>query len=222
MPIVFVTGVDTGCGKTHITAALSRALNQSGRSAVGFKPVASGCERTEQGLRNEDALILRQHSAAGFSYEEINPIALEPAIAPHLAADDVGVELSVDQIIAGAQRLQRKADWVLVEGAGGVQVPLNEQESFADLIERSSWPVILVVGMRLGCINHALLSAEAIAKRGQLLGWVANCQPPAQERLQDNIAAITSRISAPCVGVVRAGSIELAAGCLKLDEISEF
>ena len=197
MPIVFVTGTDTGCGKTHVSAALLQALNQQGHKAVGYKPIASGCERTADGLRNEDALILQKHSAPGFSYQQINPIALEPAIAPHIAAADAGVNINVDELIAGAEALARQADWVVVEGAGGYLVPLNEQASFADMAQQAGWPVILVVGMRLGCINHALLSAEAIRSRAKLLGWVANVLPPEQERWRENVVSLRQRLGEP-------------------------
>ena len=211
MPIVFVTGTDTGCGKTHISSALLQALNNAGQRAVGYKPIASGCVETPSGLRNDDALQLLKYSAPGFDYEQINPIALQPAIAPHLAAQDVAAKVDLQQIIEGAERLQLQADWVVVEGAGGFLVPLNEQESFADLLEVTQWPVVLVVGMRLGCINHALLSVEAIQQRVPLLGWCANVLPPQQERLSDNIRSLRVRIEQPCLGIVREAVPEGAA-----------
>ncbi|MGJ8669575.1 MAG: dethiobiotin synthase [Oceanococcus sp.] len=211
MPIVFVTGTDTGCGKTHISSALLQALNNAGQRAVGYKPIASGCVETPSGLRNDDAVQLLKFSAPGFHYEQINPIALRPAIAPHLAAQDVGIKVDLQQIIDGAEQLQAQADWVVVEGAGGFLVPLNEQQSFADLLETTQWPVLLVVAMRLGCINHALLSAEAIRQRTDLLAWCANVLPPQQERLDDNISSLRDRIEQPCLGVVHHARAELAA-----------
>ena len=183
MPTLFVTGTDTDCGKTHISVALLHALAARGERAVGYKPVAAGCESGPEGLSNADARALLAASAPGFSYAEVNPIALEPPIAPHVAADDAQVAIDLQALVQGAQALEAKSDWVVVEGAGGFRVPLNEQEDFADLVVAAGWPVVLVVGMRLGCINHALLSVESIAQRAPLLGWVANVLPPQQPRL---------------------------------------
>lgn len=217
MPIVFVTGTDTGCGKTHVSCALLQALRQAGHTAVGYKPVASGCERTPQGLRNDDALALMAHSSAGFGYADINPIALQPAIAPHVAAADARVEVDLDRLIDGAKALQQRADWVVVEGAGGFLVPLNDRDSFADMAQRAGWPVLLVVAMRLGCINHALLSVEAIAQRTRLRAWVANVMPPEQTRLQDNVDSLDQRIAVPRMGLLRHAQPAQAAGELNLD-----
>ena len=217
MPIVFVTGTDTECGKTHVSSALLYALNAAGQRAVGYKLVASGSEQTADGLRNDDARQLLAASAPGFDYAQINPITLEPAIAPHLAAADVGVDIDIDALIDGARALQRQADWVVVEGAGGFLVPLNGRDSFADMVQRAGWPCLLVVGMRLGCINHALLSAEAIRARTRLLAWCANVLPPRQQRLQDNIDSLVQRINAPCLGEVHAAQPQRAAQELRLE-----
>ena len=203
---VFITGTDTGVGKTLITRALLQKLQGGGHSAAGFKPVASGAARTAQGLRNDDALVLQAASTSGLSYEEVNPWCFEPAIAPHLAAREAGVEISLAALDAAHQRLASRHDWVVVEGAGGWLVPLSPRHSFADWVGGHDWPVILVVAMRLGCINHALLSAEAIQRRTSLLGWVANVLPPAQERLRDNIDTLRAQLDAPLLATVPAGA----------------
>ncbi len=211
MPTFFVTGTDTDCGKTHVSVALLHALAAQGHKAVGYKPVAAGCEQGPNGLSNADARALWAASTHGFDYADINPVALEPPIAPHVAADDVGVSIDTRALIRGAQSLQARCDWVVVEGAGGFRVPLNAHEDFADMVATAGWPVLLVVGMRLGCINHALLSVEAIARRARLLGWVANVLPPQQPRLEENIAALKARIEAPCLGIVRAATPQQAS-----------
>ena len=203
---IFVTGTDTGVGKTRIARALLQKLQAEGHSAAGFKPLASGAERTAQGLRNDDALVLQAASTPGLGYDEVNPWCFEPAIAPHLAAREAGLDIGLDALDAAHDRLARRHDWVVVEGAGGWLVPLNARHSFADWVERRGWPVILVVAMRLGCINHALLSAEAIQRRTRLLGWVANVMPPVQERLRDNIDTLRAQLPAPLLASVPAGA----------------
>lgn len=199
---VFVTGTDTGVGKTRVAVGLLQRLRQLDVRAVGYKPVASGCERTPQGLRNDDALQLLAASSPGVAYEQINPLALEPAIAPHLAARDFGQEIDLAQLSQGHAELARTHDWVVVEGAGGWEVPLTPTQTFADWVAAQSWPVILVVGLRLGCINHALLSADAIRRRTHLVGWVANRLPPLQENWQDNLQSLIERMPAPWLGTV--------------------
>ena len=210
---IFVTGTDTGVGKTRIAHALLQRIRAEGHSAAGFKPLASGAEHTAEGLRNDDALILQAASTPGLGYDEVNPWCFEPAIAPHLAAREAGIDIGLDALDAAHDRLAQRHDWVVVEGAGGWLVPLNERHSFADWVERRGWPVILVVAMRLGCINHALLSAEAIQRRTRLLGWVANVLPPAQERLRDNIDTLRAQLPAPLLASVPAGATagEIAA-----------
>ena len=217
---VFVTGTDTGVGKTLVTCALLQKLRAGGHSAAGFKPVASGAERSAQGLRNDDALALQAASTPGLSYEEVNPWCFEPAIAPHLAAREAGVEIGLAALDAAHRRLASRHDWVVVEGAGGWLVPLGPQHSFADWVGGHEWPVILVVAMRLGCINHALLSAEAIQRRARLLGWVANVLPPAQERLRDNIDTLRTQLDAPLLATVPPGATAAEiAGLLNLPAI---
>lgn len=198
----FITGTDTEVGKTTIAAGLLAAANRRGLSTAAIKPIASGCERTPDGLRNADALLLQQTMSLPLSYDEINPIALEPAIAPHLAAEQAGVRVGAMQL-AGICRgvLMQRADLTLVEGAGGWRVPLNSRELLSQLPKNLGLPVIMVVGMRLGCINHALLTAEAIARDGLLLtGWIANSLSPDMPYLAENIATIKAYLRAPCLG----------------------
>lgn len=200
----FVTGTDTEIGKTTIAAGLLCAARQAGMSTAAAKPVASGCVRTPEGLRNDDALALLGQSSLALAYDEVNPFAFEPAIAPHLAAREVGVELSVARLLPAVRLvLERGADFSLVEGAGGWRVPLAGRESLSDLAIALQLPVILVVGVRLGCINHAVLSAEAIERDGlRLAGWVANILDPHTSRLEENLATLAERLPAPCLGQV--------------------
>jgi dethiobiotin synthetase len=200
----FITGTDTEVGKTTIAVGLLAAANRRGLSTAAVKPIASGCERTPEGLRNADALLLQRTMSLSLSYEEINPIALEPAIAPHLAAAQTGVRVNAVQL-AGICRgvLMQRADLTLIEGAGGWRVPLNQRELLSQLPKELQLPVILVVGMRLGCINHALLTAEAIARDGlQLAGWVANSCGVEMPSFAENVATIKGYLRAPCLGEV--------------------
>ncbi len=200
----FVTGTDTEVGKTTIAAGLLHAARMSGLTTAACKPVASGCEMTAAGLRNGDALALLAECTLPLRYEQVNPLAFEPAIAPHLAAREAGVDLSVAALAEPVRRiLALQAQFSLVEGAGGWRVPLAGQEALSDLAVQLGLPVILVVGVRLGCINHALLSAEAIERDGlRLAGWVANIVDPTMSRLEENLATLAERISAPCLGRV--------------------
>lgn len=200
----FVTGTDTEIGKTTIAAGLLHAARRAGLSTAAAKPVASGCVATAEGLRNDDALALLGQCSLPLRYEEVNPLAFAPAIAPHLAAREAGVRLDVASLQqAVGAILARGADFTLVEGAGGWRVPLSGQETLSDLPVALNLPVILVVGVRLGCINHAVLSAEAIARDGlRLAGWVANVVDAQTSRLDDNLATLAERLPAPCLGQV--------------------
>ena len=200
----FVTGTDTDVGKTTIAAGLLRAARLAGLSTAAVKPLASGCEAGADGLRNSDALALLAECSLPLSYAEVNPFAFAPAIAPHLAAREAGVPLKVEALAAAVQAvLAQQADFTLVEGAGGWRVPLDGQATLAELPVALDLPVILVVGVRLGCINHALLTAEAIARDGlRLAGWVANVLDPQTSRLDDNLRTLTERLVAPCLGRV--------------------
>ena len=200
----FIAGTDTDAGKTTVAAGLLAAANRRGLTTAAIKPIASGCEPTADGLRNGDALLLQRTMSLPLSYDEINPIALEPAIAPHLAAAQACVRINATQL-AGLCRgvLMQRADLTLIEGAGGWRVPLNARELLSQLPKLLGLRVIMVVGMRLGCINHALLTAEAIARDGlTLAGWIANAVDPDMACRDDNIATIKSYLRAPCLGEV--------------------
>ncbi len=172
---VFITGTDTGVGKTWVAVGLLQALRQRGVLAAGMKPVASGCEATAEGLRNRDAQLLVEHSGLSLPYELINSYAFAPAIAPHLAAQEAGMEIAWPLIDQAYRELGTCTDVTIIEGVGGWYVPLGAQWTVADLARLMACPVILVVGLRLGCINHALLSLKAIQASGvPLWGWVAN------------------------------------------------
>ncbi|MGC5699625.1 dethiobiotin synthase [Pseudomonas sp. NFXW11] len=221
-PAYFITGTDTDVGKTTIAAGLLHAARLAGLSTAAGKPVASGCEVTPKGLRNADALALQAQSSLPLNYAEVNPFAFEPAIAPHLAAREAGVGLTVQSLLTPMRELLAKgADFTLIEGAGGWRVPLADQDNLSDLAKALGLPVILVVGVRLGCINHALLSAEAIARDGlQLAGWVANIVEPKTSRLEENLATLAERLPAPCLGRVprlKPASAEAVAEHLQLD-----
>ncbi|MEO5343454.1 MAG: dethiobiotin synthase [Gammaproteobacteria bacterium SHHR-1] len=197
----FVTGTDTDVGKTELTLGLMAALQARGKQVLGMKPVAAGCDWQQGRLVNADALRIQRQCSRPLVYEMINPIALEPAIAPHLAAAEAGVEISFDAILRPYQALRQQTDWLIVEGAGGWRVPLGRDGDMGDLAQRLGLPVILVVGMRLGCLNHALLSLAAIQAQGcPLAGWVANGIDPRMQRLEQNLASLEALIPAPCLG----------------------
>ena len=200
---LFVNGTDTGVGKTVVACALLRVLAREGLRVVGFKPVAAGAETTGQGLRNDDALRLAAASSVEASYEEVNPIALEPAIAPHIAAEHSGVSIDGSRLTAAHGQLASRADVVVTEGAGGWLVPTGPDASLADLAAAIGDPVVMVVGMRLGCINHALLTAASIRAHGlPLAGWVDNRIDPDMPVLQENLATLDARLDAPRIGSV--------------------
>jgi dethiobiotin synthetase len=206
---IFITGTDTGVGKTLVSATLLAALNATGCRAVGMKPVASGCAETADGLRNDDAKCLIEHSAGSPDYGLVNPYALLAPIAPHLAAVDAGMQIQLDPILAAFAALSTNSDCVVVEGVGGWAVPLSPTLMQADLVRALKLPVILVVGLRLGCINHALLSARTIQNDGcALIGWIGNGIDPAMARVEDNIATLRMRLPAPCLGLLPAGAPE--------------
>ena len=199
----FVTGTDTGVGKTTVTLGLMRALQQQGGSVAAMKPVATGCELTAAGLRNADALQLQQQASVELGYELVNPYAFAPAIAPHIAAEQADITINAKEILNKYSKIKKYADCVLVEGVGGWQVPLNADETLADLARLLGLDVIMVVGVRLGCLNHALLTAESITAAGcTLAGWVANPLPSPPECVQQNIKSLKSRISSPLLGVL--------------------
>jgi dethiobiotin synthetase len=199
----FVTGTDTGVGKTLVTAALLRALRESGLAVAGMKPIAAGAVAGPEGPANEDALLLQAESSTRHAYATVNPCLFEPAIAPHIAAAETGVPIDTDRIKAAHAALRASADVVIAEGAGGFLVPLDATRSCAELPALLGMDVILVVGLRLGCLNHAFLTAEAVAARGlTLAGWVGNSLTPDFPRREANIATLAARIAAPCLGIV--------------------
>ena len=197
----FITGTDTDVGKTIIGLGVVEALKRQGHKVGVMKPIAAGCDETDAGLSNQDALLLQRHTNVAIDYNLINPYPFEPAIAPHIAAADANVRIDIETIHQHYQTIAAQSDCVVVEGAGGWQVPLNDFQTIADLAKRLQLPVILVVGMRLGCISHALLTTESICAMGlPLAGWVANQIEPEMSRLEENIATLQQRINAPLLG----------------------
>lgn len=202
-PAFFVTGTDTGVGKTFVTAALLRAACNRGLETAALKPVAAGATVVKGQRCHEDALILQQASSVALTLAALNPVCLAEAIAPHIAARQAGRELSVDALLPACRDvLGRQADLILVEGAGGWLVPLNERETLGDLVVALELPVILVVGMRLGCLNHALLTAAAIRASGlELCGWLANHIEPDMPVARENVSTLEAMLDAPLLGV---------------------
>lgn len=195
----FVTGTGTGVGKTLVSCALLHAFNSTGRIAVAMKPVAAGCENGKW----MDVEMLAAASAVAPARNHMNPYALVPAIAPHIAAREMGIEIDIGVIRNSLHELQRSADLVIVEGAGGFLVPLNEYEGSDDMALALNLPVILVVGMQLGCLNHALLTARAVGETGlRLAGWVANHIDPDMAAFDENVLALEQRLDCPLLGVL--------------------
>jgi dethiobiotin synthetase len=201
---LFITGTDTDVGKTVIATGFLAAANQAGLRTAAIKPIAAGCELTEQGMTNDDALQLQSAASHKISYQQINPVALEPAIAPHIAASEAGKRLTAARLTGFCRGISLlPVDLVVLEGAGGWRVPINERETLADVACELNCAVIIVVGMRLGCLNHTLLTIEAIRRDGlQIAGWVANIIDPEMPRLNENIDTLKQRIAEPCLGTV--------------------
>lgn len=199
----FITGTDTGVGKTRVALGLIKALQAHGLTAVGMKPVATGCEPGAQGLRNDDALRLCTQSSVPLPYEWVNPYAFEPPVSPHIAAAEAGIHIDLAHIERCFAEIARRVESVVVEGVGGWSVPLDERYTTADMAQTLGLPVILVVGIRLGCLNHALLSCEHIRARGvPLAAWVANVIDAGCLRIPQIIATLESRIPAPLLGII--------------------
>jgi dethiobiotin synthetase len=197
----FVTGTDTGVGKTRVAAGLLAAFSQRGLRTVGMKPVASGAVMTANGLRSDDALTLQAAANLRRPYDLINPYVFAPGIAPHLAAAEVGEEIRLPVIGAAFRELCEGADLAVVEGVGGWHVPLSAAASLPDLVRSLELPVVLVVGLRLGCLNHALLTARAVRADGlKLTGWIANAIDSGFERTEANLASLEQRLDAPLLG----------------------
>ncbi|HSC46955.1 MAG TPA: dethiobiotin synthase [Gammaproteobacteria bacterium] len=221
----FITGTDTGIGKTRVAAGLLRTLARQGKTVVGMKPVASGATTTRDGLRNDDALLLQASASMSRDYALVNPYCFAPAIAPHLAAAEAGVEIRLEPILDAYRQLSHGAEFAVVEGVGGWQVPLSGSLALPDLARALELPVLLVVGMRLGCLNHALLTARAIEAGGlALAGWVANEIDPGFERCEANVATLEAMLPAPLLGRLshtpgappERSADALAAACAKL------
>lgn len=203
---LFITGTDTGIGKTRVACRLIAALRARGLVVAGMKPVASGCAITPDGLRNEDALALRMATGLDVDYATLNPYAFREPIAPHLAASDAGTPVETSRIATAHAQLAARADAVVVEGVGGWAAPLGAQLDQADLVRTLDLHVILVVGLRLGCISHARLTARAITADGcRLAGWIGNRIDPAMDRVDDNIDTLRACIDAPLLGIVGHG-----------------
>ena len=221
----FISGTDTGIGKTVVTLGLMVALKGRSVKVTGMKPVASGCIRTNEGLRNEDARKIQLLSDHDVPYEQVNPYAFEPPVAPHVAAAETEVIIDLQKIVNCYEALTRYADTTIVEGVGGWRVPLGDSLSVPDLVRALGLPVILVVGLRLGCINHALLTAEAISSDGlQLKTWVANQVEPDYATLKQTLDCLSINIRAPMLGYIpfmEAADTDRIAACLDLGLLLE-
>lgn len=200
----FVTGTDTEVGKTYVSAMLLKAAVMAGKRAIGYKPVAAGCEWQNGQWQNEDALALQQASNVELTLKEVNPVALEPAIAPHIAAELAGEPISEAVIQNGFEHLlSRQADVLLMEGAGGWRLPIGNQRFLSDVVKALQLDVIIVVGMRLGCLNHALLTAETVKADGlNIKGWVANTLTPDMPYFNENLATLEKLMLAPRLATI--------------------
>ncbi len=218
---VFVTGTDTGVGKTQVSLGIMANLKEHGLRVAGMKPVASGCYREGSSLRNQDAVLLQTHSSINVDYSTVNPYAFEPAVSPHIAARRQGDKIRLEKVVDRFRILQELAEFVLVEGVGGWQVPLNSNDRLSDMVGVLGLPVVLVVGLRLGCLNHAFLTSSAIERSGcTLAGWVGNLAEPGFDCLEENMESLRQEIPAPCLGFVPFidGPQRAAlSGCFELD-----
>jgi len=200
---LFVTGTDTDCGKTLVSVALIKLLVARGHGVAGFKPVAAGAKLLDGELKNTDAITLAAAATVDMPYQTVNPYCFSAPIAPHIAAAQCGVRIESDVLLAAATELAGQADRLIVEGAGGWRVPLHGEFDIQALSRMLHLPVLLVVGLKLGCLNHALLTAQAIVDSGQeLFGWVATQPQPGMACLDENIATLKASIKAPCLGVI--------------------
>lgn len=205
----FVTGTDTDVGKTYVTVGLLKLFKNQGFSTVGIKPVASGCDDLSNGLRNNDVLLLQNHATVQLPYELINPIAFKMPIAPHIAASKSNISLTAEILVSGCQAaLSESSEIVIIEGAGGWYAPLNINQTMADFVKQLGLEVILVVGIRLGCLNHALLTYQAILNdKITLKGWIANCIDSKMDFIDENIQTLSNKIKAPFLGKVPFGGL---------------
>jgi len=221
----FVTGTDTGVGKTLVSAALVRTLAAAGHRAAGMKPVAAGAHWQDGAWRNADVEALYAAGNSGAAREDLCPCLLRDALAPHIAALRDGVRIELAPLLDAYRRLRAQADVVVVEGVGGFCVPLGDDFGTADLARALALPVVLVVGLRLGCLNHAALTVEAIAARGlHLAAWVANAVDPDMAEVERNCHALQRLVPAPCMGRIpwlAAGSMATAGNCLDLSVLAQ-
>jgi dethiobiotin synthetase len=201
---IFITGTDTNVGKTYVAVELLQYLARRGFSTIGLKPVATGCQRQATELYNSDALALQQHATEPLPYERVNPIAFVEPVAPHIAAQKQNKSLDTDFILQTCSpALNHPADIVVIEGAGGWYLPLNHQQTMAEVVVQWQASVILTVGMRLGCLNHALLTCRAIRQSGvPLLGWIANCIDEQMPYLTENIATLRAMMDCAYLGLI--------------------
>jgi dethiobiotin synthetase len=202
--VLFITGTDTDIGKTLIATGLLEAANSQGMKTAAIKPVAAGCSDIGEGPQNEDALMLQAAASTELSYQQVNPVALDEPMAPHIAAKEQGKRLSADRLTGFCRGITLlPVDLVVIEGAGGWRVPINNRESMAEIPKQLNAEVVLVVGLKLGCINHALLTAQAIRSDGvKIAGWVANTIDEDMLRLDENIDTLKQLINEPCLGVI--------------------
>ena len=202
--VLFITGTDTDIGKTLIATGLLVAANSQGKKTAAIKPVAAGCSDTGEGPQNEDALMLQAAASTELGYQQVNPVALDEPMAPHIAAKEQGKRLSADRLTGFCRGITMlPVDLVVIEGAGGWRVPINNRESMAEIPKQLNAEVVLVVGLKLGCINHALLTAQAIRSDGlKIAGWVANTIDEDMLRLHENIDTLKQLIDEPCLGVI--------------------
>jgi dethiobiotin synthetase len=225
---IFVTGTDTDAGKTYVSCGILEAANNLGLSSAAIKPIAAGGvkagEKINSNYQNDDALALQQHCSLPLSYEAINPVCFESAIAPHVAAESEGKKITVAQLLKASQIvLSEEANITVIEGAGGWRVPINEREYVSDLVKALNVPVILVVAMRLGCINHALLSAQAIRQDGlQLVGWIANQIEADMCAYAENVKALVQRMPAPMLAEIHhVKNFSSVASCAKQIDVNK-
>ena len=200
---MFITGTDTGVGKTTVACALVRGLRSRGFRVAVMKPVASGAVATAGGLRNADALALMEAAGTTADYPDVNPYCFEPAISPHIAAKEAGIEVDTSVIRRKFDALAAESDWVVVEGAGGWFAPINEHQTMADLAWALSVPAVMVVGLKLGCLNHAQLTRLGVEAQGvQLAGWIASAVDPDMMRVAANLAALERLLGEPPLAVL--------------------
>ena len=211
MRSIFITGTDTDAGKTYVSVLLLKAMNQAGLQTIGFKPIAAGCDSTSEGLRNEDATNLQSAASTSLPYDLVNPVAFVEPIAPHIAAQKIGINIDMQVVSSTLQQLQSKnADVLLIEGAGGWRLPVSlacaegEQNRFlSDFVAQQKLPVILVVGMKLGCLNHAALTLEQVKRDNcEVVGWIANQVDPKMACYAENLMSLKSLLDKPFLGEV--------------------